>query len=422
MKKKICLIPGPFHLFMTTGVYYFFLLCQKYDIILVVDEKYKSEKSFEKVSKLAFKTFYLKSDKSIIARHIYIKNISRKILYKYKPSFIFQNNHVSFSQIYFFKYGRKVNSTNISFLVGASHNDPKKEIQILEVRQLTTLFHKFKKKIPLKALKSLLFFKKMIQYYSNYFIIPILNTGKPLLTPFDPYSFKAKKGNSRHSHYDYRIVYSEDELIAAESENTKKMVLLNNPIAEEYLNVQNTIYNYPLRNEEIISIFPSNVLYEYFLLENLKDSKNKFELLVNNWLDIIRILKNKYFRYKILIKLHPADSKSKIWDEIITKLQEENPDITLVPNTQDAIPIIISSEVVVSENSTVLWFAKYLEEKKNLISIDFFNLPFGDIYKNVPRINYYNDLEAFKCSLLDTAKGGKVSKAESLSQFLIRCE
>ena len=70
--------------------------------------------------------------------------------------------------------------------------------------------------------------------------------------------------------------------------------------------------------------------------------------------------------------------------------------IDVINPREQAAPYIIRSKIIVAENSSVLWWAKLLNDEKILISIDFFNLPLGDHYKDDPAIQYFKSIDELK--------------------------
>jgi hypothetical protein len=56
---------------------------------------------------------------------------------------------------------------------------------------------------------------------------------------------------------------------------------------------------------------------------------------------------------------------------------------------------ILKSKVIVSEVSSVLWWAKFIPDKI-IISLDLFKVPLGDHFKDEEGIYYFNDSEALR--------------------------
>ncbi len=393
-KSKICFVPGPIHLFWITGIYFYFDLKDDYDIILIVGSEYKNNQQFKNISHLFYTVYYLNDDqKNLFLRHRNFYNVAKTIITNHEPKFVFQHNHVYPFDIYLFNMSRCTGAFNISFQIGFQHKDPKAEHMILKSRRINMSHQYSRLKLPFWAIFFRVTLKEFISYYKNYYLIPILITGKTLLTPFDPFTHSIKKGSNRNRHYDLHLVPSLGDAIKTKTENVINILQIKYPVSDNYLNVQRMLYGNLERNKKSIIILPDGAVSDYMFIKGKRSENELIKYLSDTWKEVIEILQKKFNNHAVGIKIHPAQKDDRIWNKVILKLKLAFPDLTVYNPSEDATRLIIESRIIVAEASTILWFAKNLEKEKILISLNLFNQLLSDAYSNEQGILYFKSLE-----------------------------
>jgi len=419
--QTVCLVPGPIHLFWTTGVYFFFDLIEEYDVILVVDSNYKKDRKFKKVVKLAHSIYYLEENhKNLFTQHKQYYETSKNVIKKHKPKFVFQHNHVCPFNIYLFNMSKKMGAYNISFQNGFQHECPQTEHLILKANHISLIkqHSRLRSMQPVWLIWLRVTLREIYSYYFNYYLIPILLTKKPLWTPFDPVRHSIKRGIRRHNHYDLRLVYTNEEEIKTLTENAKNILQIKNPILDNYREVQKYIYEDTPRMKNRIIILPDGATSDYLFLEKKLKSNDTILLLTEKWTKVIKIISKKFTNYEIGIKLHPKQENDKIWQQVISNLKKVYQNLVNYPVREDASRLVIESKIVVAEASTVLWFASNLEKDRILISLNLFDLPLADAFASDQRINYFESLNNLKKFALKRVGNAQTNKHQTLNNLL----
>ena len=103
-------MPGPTHLFFTTGIYYTYLLQKEFRVVLLLEKRFnpKPELILEKIEKFNNNVMveYIKPHGGLIsALELHKKSI--QIFDKYQPKIIFMHSTVFPQNIYFFLEARQ---------------------------------------------------------------------------------------------------------------------------------------------------------------------------------------------------------------------------------------------------------------------------------------------------------------------------
>ena len=116
---------------------------------------------------------------------------------------------------------------------------------------------------------------------------------------------------------------------------------------------------------------------------------------LNNWIYVANIFTRKFKNYKIKLKLHPRTKKNPGLNKIQDYLKLKCIDMTIINPSVNSQKLIWNSKIIVSDVSTVLWWANFLNNK-TLISMDFKGFIGSDQMKHYDNIHYFDKLEKLK--------------------------
>jgi DNA polymerase III delta prime subunit len=178
------------------------------------------------------------------------------------------------------------------------------------------------------------------------------------------------------------LMFSSIEANFLINQNLSKKVTVNKfPMIDNHLKLNNILYNDINKESNNMLILPTVGVFDYAI----KNKNIKKEQIINHYSDVLlRIGINENIN-RILVKLHPSEISNDIWIKICTKLDEKF-DCDIIKNIS-AEKLILENKIIISEYSTVLWWASFYSTK-NIYALNLFNLPLFDHYKDFNNINY----------------------------------
>lgn len=406
----VVLMPGPTHLFFTTGVYYTYLLSKKFKVVLVLDKKGFNPKPEVILRKI-------KDIDNIIVEFIepgrnrfsYFLNLYRNsdfILDKYKPKFVLLHNTVYLQDIYLFMESRRRKIPVIKFLGALLSEDTEKEKKLFA--------RAFEKNIRGRNT-----FSRVSDYLKStiiYKIIPLFLINRFCYPTFDVYLNRNNGTRDKKVEIaDFLLVYSQKEkdILKKQGFKDNRVMVVQHPVEMIGDEVNRLMYPH-IEEENSIVVLPTYGIVSFLL----KKGKENLASVTNKWIEIIGVLMLK-FSYKIILKLHPAQAKDKLWQHIVNVLKSKYNSIEVVPPEESAQELILKSRIVISEFSSVLWWAKFIGfGNKILISINLFNVPLGDYFRNEEGVYYFETIEELKATELRPYSSHKRNKMPDLISFL----
>lgn len=378
----VFLVAANEYLFFTTGVYFIAELTKTFQLVVFVNHNLKENEKLQKlIESYNFKCIFLPAKGKYLSSHFSLKEMFTQYLIKYQPVIIFQNNFKYVENMYLFYLSEKITKkcVNVVYLNGQQRLTSE-ENRILNYREKHSKY--LAGRIHIKFLqKSILFFinlRSSLYKYFNFYFIPLL-----LLKKF-PYSFSLNHNfHKRHGKqlFDTFIVYKQEEekKIGDVIDYQGDVVRVIPPQSSHWSSECNKIlYQETLQSKKIF-IAPSALGFSTFNNEK-KD--------LDNWLKVIRFLQLKFRNYQLIFKLHPRTLNNENYNQLLEEyVSKMNLRVTIYPQNVSAEKSIISSEIVVSDVSSVLWWSSNFNGKTS-ISFDFSNFPGSDDMREVENVQY----------------------------------
>lgn len=155
---------------------------------------------------------------------------------------------------------------------------------------------------------------------------------------------------------------------------------------DSYYKALSQIKGYEFKEEDVVLILPSYLGFDDTPLEE----KN-----LSNWLTAIRLLKQKFPDYRLILKLHPRTHSNPVSQKVSEKILAEIPSITIIDPKENAEKWIMKSRVIAGDVSTTLWWANFFHSKI-VISFDMHDFRGSDDMKYYDGILYFGSLEEFR--------------------------
>jgi hypothetical protein len=386
-KENIIFTASHLYLFWTTGVYYVWELSKKYNVILFVEDYYKKDKQFQDVCKYlkVYQIIYYKKNRNTISSHYNFNKLCKKIVSKFSPKEIFHYNHEAIWNQYLsywssFLLHNCINTVYINGHLGLIDS------KLIANEAWQNIIDEKSKKyfIPKWLLGKFINTIKKIKHYLEYYLLPFIILGhnpmfqleKKKSIPFNTVlCYQNFEKNILNNNYNRGSDYLSKKI---------KVKKINHPV--ETIGKECNEFLYGSHIEDNVILMPSLIGF----------NRLETELpLLNNWIDVANIIKRKFQNYKIQLKLHPGSKKNPDLHKIQDYLRNKCSDILVMNPSVNSQKLICGSKVIVSDTSSVLWWANFIKNK-TLISIDFHNFVGSDQMKYYKNIYYFEKIEKLK--------------------------
>jgi hypothetical protein len=388
-KPVIIMQPGPFHLFWTTGSFFFWELKSNFNFVFLVSENYRQSDNFQKLARLPC-VLHVEYEASLglLARHRFYKIKYDELLTAYQPRYVFLYNQSFPDNLYLTFLSKKIVSSakRYSFQLGWMPRRWRENFTLVKNERIVRLSNRF------PVLKS---FPKLVEfavellnrslYILNYKLVPGLVAGVFFNPPLNVFNGKVNADAIALS-TDPHLVYLEKEKMMFDEQGMSNLQLIRHPLSTVGDSLFHFLYG-DFQVQDIILILPTYGFTSTLLLQGNTEN----EIITNISLQLrkaLEVLQLKFPAYGIKIKLHPvALTSDNMWSEIIKLLSRYFDSLTVIPPQESAEWHISQSKVIVGDTSSTLWWAAMYGSKK-VISLDIFGYPAGDDMKDFDGIHY----------------------------------
>lgn len=412
VKPIVILMPGPVHLFWTTGVYYLWELSKKYRIVLVVSKIYKIDPLFIKVSALTdvIEILYIPDNYGVLKRHRFYSMVFSELADRYHPLFVFQHNHVYPINMYLYSCAKKRNTQIITMQMGREAVNWAADFNARNASAISNIKNKYPM-FPYWFLSLMNKLRKKILFCLVHFILPPIFLKKVFHPGLDIYSGRIYKKNTKNYH-DYYLMYkaTEKEVTEKAMGQSDKILLIRHPVETIGHECNNILYPLDVEEDRIV-ILPSYGFIDSVYVKNGIKQYDDVALMIQKWGEIIEVIREKMPDWEVLFKLHPNEKNNIIWENILKNSSRNNPHIVLLDKSEKAEKLILKSKIVVSDVSTVLWWTSFLRSKL-AISLDLFGYIGGDDIKEYDNVYYISSMDQFKKLDLSMELKKKITKVD----------
>jgi hypothetical protein len=428
----VILTVGPRHLFWTTGVYYLWELSKNYRVVLIATDDYKNDDLFIKVFRQTgvveilytpLKVLLTPLNLGIFKKHYFYARKFKKLVEKYLPALVLQYRHVYPDNLYLAHWTRKLNPSCplITYQLGLGSLSEDYDYRIGFISAVRDRSKKYRLSIWLTRI--LLHIKIELDHLMEHYILPFLFTG----SIFFP-SYKKRTGKvitkSAGRNFDLYLLCKERERLLEEKRIgvLNKLFLIRHPL--ETVGEECNSFLFHAEEEKMISIFPTSGFTSVFVVEQERSETEVVEHITTKWLNAINVFREKFSGWRITWKLHPATRSDRIWQEITIRLRQNCPRLEVVEPEQQALPLMVRSKIIVSDVSTVLWWASFLKDKA-AISLDVFGYPGAEDIKDCEGIFYFDSFDKLRkaCDsnlFINARKSSVAADADTLTSFLAK--
>ena len=427
-KPLIIMQPGPLHLFWTTGIFYLWGLKTKFDFILIVSYDYKHnslfQKKIKKISNIR-KVIYMPKPK-LFLQQIALNCEFKKLLKAWPPQYIILNN-VSYIENQYLIHWAKIICPSVKrfyFQNGRMNLRWKSDFSNRRAIQIEALLNKYP--FASKSREVLCFLIDLKIYLTNiieFSFMPLFIIGSIFCPPVNVRNgsvniSQIKKKLQSNINNDYLLAYFDVEIKAYKELGFSKIIQIVHPVQNNYSEVHKYLYG-NFKETKSILLLPGYG-YTSKLLVKGYDAEKLICSISIKWCDAINLLLEKFRHYDLKIKLHPTYKQDFVSVSILKRIRRSFPKLELIDAKESAERHVLLSSVIVSDVSTVLWWASFLRGK-TVISLDIFNYEDGDEmneYDGIYYISNLNDINKIKPEYMAENCSINKSRSDLLDVFI----
>ena len=383
-KENIIVLHGHLYLFWTMGVYYTWELSQKYNVVLIVNEDYRTNKQFHnicRILKIGEIYYFPKHRMCSFLSHRHYNKMFKEIIARHKPRAVVQHDYIGIENMYLFHWSWKFdkNCKNIVVRTSAPSTINTKKF-LIHLRKYKVCKLALKYKIPAELLYLVMNAVKAFMSLLDNYLIPLLMLRE---APYLSLSLYSNIENIlRKPLFDVYLEYRQEEIrYFSELFGTEKLFdRIKCPLGTVGGECNKRIYN--LKEKKIIAFFPSLIGIKTFLEERA---------ILNKWAEAIIELRQQFSEYTFLMKFHPNPPDKSNLGLVKQCLFQECPFLEFLDEQENAIEWILRSKIIVSDSSTTLWYAQYFPTKL-AISLDMHNYDISGNMKGYHNILYFDNI------------------------------
>jgi hypothetical protein len=398
-RQIVFLMPGPIHLFWTSGVFYAWELGKRYQVVLLVNSSYEKNERFKKLTNSSFIEHIVYLSPRKFTMHYYYPKKFLVLLKKYSPKAIFLYDHVLPDCQYLLHCCEEYapNCLRFVFLAGrteVSHSDDYKARHAFGIDQIQKTWSFI---VRWSWLARFVYFtRNKIKFWFVFTLMPLLfirHRLKPAMNFYTgEYDLVVLEHLNQSRKY-FWLAYLETEIKILQDREVNAWFRIDHPMKQCWQEVFEFFFGKFNVKEQIIML-PTIGLESRLFTEGLC-KKDVVSNISGKWCEAIDALRVQYPYYTYAMKLHPSAKGNALWESILDEIGARFSDIDFLPTTEIAEWHIVQSKIIVSDVSTVLWWAT-LMGGKIVISLDLFDYPAGDEMRLLDKVIYINSIDQFR--------------------------
>lgn len=416
-RETVILAPGPLHLFWTTGVYYMWELSSEYKVVLVVDESYRSNAQFFVASELAGVSEILYAPAAgAISRHCFYAGEMRGLVARCRPAAILHHDAISVQMRYLHHWARRFSPKflRISYLSGLAVHDHECAYKMVADFNVQLLADRLR--VPRLLAAGVYFVKSWLSLWFNHYLLPLAYVRvafRPLMN-MDTGCLIDRYWNAQ---FDNFLMYSKEDWTALRNwcGSDDGFVTIKHPVCTAGGKANAGLFG--ITEQSLTVIMPSYGYINSYMREHGLSGEDTVSLVAESWIKAAIILKEKFPENGMVIKLHPAQHRDQLWRRIIGCILRSCPDIREVDSFENGQEWVLRGRIIVSDYSTVLWWASFFESK-TAISLNLFGTRSTDEMKYRGNVRYFDNLKDFAAAEFGHATRPAQQEAASLTEYL----
>jgi hypothetical protein len=380
-RPLLVFVPGPLHLFRTSGIYYLRELLRSYDVMLIGWTDYAGDPAFETARHWAgVRDVRLMPQQWERRRyHRAFADLARDLAKLPDWIVLLQHNDAYPHNLYLIAAAERRGVLRAVFVNGFSSDLALSRLQI-QGEEVAALQRRLR--APRFLARAIFELRSQLRFAYQYVVLPLASIGRPLRSPLNVYTYRARLG--RHAEAtDLLLLYTEHERDAfRRSFGDSPAVVVRHPAritAEEV----HRMLGMP-SGGEAIAFLPT-----FGFVTAVADKRGGIEqavaFMTEAWVKTLSVLRERLGPRPIVAKLHPGARDDVNMQEIMRRVAAEVPDFEMRDPQDSAERIALASHCVVSCTSTIQLWAWRIGGRI-VISLDAWDVPGSDLCRDYPGI------------------------------------
>ncbi|MEO5808370.1 hypothetical protein [Devosia sp.] len=371
-------MPGPAHLFWTTGVFHLLELGRTHDVVIVTDDgRYDQSPDFQTIRELEFVLEHVQIvGQRLLSRHLLVKRALEAATAKYPPDLLYLHNMNYIEDFYLLRLFRSRGEgiTRVFFQNGRLTGDFRLDFQY-RIAMDAKIIHE-KMHLPWPIATALVKLRGMVLSFLNYTVFPMLLTGKQFRPWYNVYTGVITSGYCEqwNTATDQVFAYVEYEADIYRKVGLRRVRAIDHPAKAHRRDLAQLLGRSTIVHDQIVILPSVGFTTE---LQKTRTDDEVVGYLSQAWSLALSELEGEHPAWPMVIKLHPAAANDPIWMRTIQNLKAAFAQLSAVAPTLSAEALIEASRVVAGDVSSALWWAALIGDKK-VISFDYFGYPGGN--------------------------------------------
>ena len=387
-KPIAILVAGPLSLFRTTGIYYLRELLRTFDVVLVGWKDYAGDKAFEIASAWpgVIETHLIPPAWEPLAYHRASAAFAEDLAVRIRPAVLLQHNDCYPHNLYFIRGASRLQGVLRATYANGLTIDHAADARFKRADQIAEIVAQHH--IPRFTAVAVFWVRSFLRHLIRFVLLPVLVGELPLWGHTDLDTGRINFRNTAGQN-DLHLIYSEYERNHYErSLQPAAVEIIRHPMSVTGGEVNKAI-DMPEALSRI-AFLPTNALIS--LLSARIGADRAIASMAQAWTSALLILKERLGGVPIVAKLHPGSARDPLMASVLQEIRISIPGIEVIDPGMSAERLVLGSTCVISDVSTVLWWAR-MAGGRNIISLDAWNIPGGGEFSHYPGIVYVRNPE-----------------------------
>jgi hypothetical protein len=418
VRPLILFVPGELHIFRASAAYHALALARDFDLVMMVGEHFRGDSFLERFLSLCpvKEICYFSVKGNIWRRHRQLVRLLRDLTKRWRPAALYQHAFVYPHNLYARFFVQTASPGAKNFVFQAAMTAP--DLDSLASNLAAGEAFRFAQRRGIPSSLAVPAYRMHFRCWSflSYQLLPLLFTGHALPVPYDLIAARRRPGST--SVPDAYLVYGQvDQDNLSREYGSLPYRIVRNPITDVGGALDATMYGAKEAAPRIV-VLPS----QDWVNEEIAAAPQRKEAIVTRHADIwsaaLARLLARYPGRCLLWKPHPVHHDDPVMRSIVERVRRDIPGLLVADGNQSAEALMVESEIVVSDVSTVLWWAS-MHPGLTAISLDLWNGVGGDSLKGRPGIHYVSAVEQLDALETRYPSGAAIMAAPSVSDTVM---
>jgi hypothetical protein len=391
-RQIVVFVNGSLSLFRASGIYYLRELIRKFDVVLVGGTDYAGDRAFE-IAKAwpGVKEVHLLppawQPRTYHRASVVLANDLRE---RIRPAVLLQHADCYPHNLYLIRAATRIGGVLRATFANAFTPDHQQDFAVRSADEVARISTQWNVAV---WLATVIFWARSFYHHVFRFVIVPISIGQmPLNSHTDLDSGVSLRRDTRSSN-DVHYLYDEDDRRRYLRVLRPGVVeIIRHPISDNERDVNGAL-DMPLHQERIAFLPTWGIMS--VLAERVGSYDQAMTQMIDMWSEALSILRGRLGPLPICAKLHPAAAHDPRMLAMFEGIRSRVADFKVVDPTESAERLVIGSSVVLSDASSILWWAAMIGDRV-VISMDAWALRFADAFRDKPSITYVRGLDELR--------------------------